>query len=210
MSTYISLTKPSGYSPAFVRKMVAIQEPLKNILRKVGKKSVSLRDVIILYKLLKDIQWLSKQEKEEFQDPNTAILFDTWNDMKPHFNKSFLLGYESILDPVFNFAALKIDYDTFYNGVFKRFFGELLRRGYQFPEHNRPSDHLWYKIPPETKERLIKSFDDNYSLYLERCKTIDEKFGESEESLEQKVYRLELCKNRILADFEREVVAWEM
>ena len=199
----------NGYGGGWVQQMIDIQAPLKIVLRKISKGGISLNDAGTLITLIEKIQELPKLEKDKVKDPNSAILLGIWGDMKGQFERKFLQNYEDVLDPVVNFAISKIDYDSLYKGLFSHFLGEILRRGYRFPGHNRPSSTLWKDIPPSTRERLVTSLNSNYLLYRERCKTIDEKFGMCIEGTQHKASRYEQYINRVLTDFEREVVAWE-
>jgi len=197
------------YGGGWVKKMIGIQEPLKFVLRKIGLGKLSEDDAKVLITLLKEIQELPKLERGKVSDPNTAILLDIWEDAKKHLSFGFLASYENVLDPVINFCASKIDYDQFYKGLAYWFLGEMLRRGFQFPGHNRPSSQLWHTIKPETRESLSASIKNSYNILQDRLKVIEEKLGDSPEARQHKASRFEQFINRILTDFERAVKAWE-
>lgn len=198
------------YGGGWVKKMISIQDPLKFVLNKITKGQLSQEDAGVLLTTLKNILELPPLEPDKVFDPNTRILIETWRDIRDQYLSQEFKEYNGFYEPIINFIASKIDYDSFYRGLVNRFLEELLRRGWQFPGHNRPADRRWWhQIPPDTKERLLKSIQDNYNLLQDRLKAIDEKFGDSDEGKVHRQSRFEQFQNRVLNDLEREVHAWE-
>lgn len=202
--------KPMGsYGGGWVQKMLNIQQPAKLILRKMGLGSISLEEAQVLIQLLKEVSALPRLERDKVRNPNTIILLDTWEESKRHLTKDFLNLYEPILDVVVNFIASKFDYDGFYEGLGNWFLGEMIRRGWQFPGHNRPNSILWDGIPLATRARLVQSLQSNYELLQTRLKSIDDKLSKDDPvGNAQRASRFEQFVNRVLVDVEREGVAW--
>ncbi len=197
------------YSRGWVQKMIDIQEPLKVLLRKIGRREITVKDVATLITLLKEISELPPLTKDKVRNPNTRIIFDIWEDAKEHLLKDFYNSYKHILNAIFNFVVSKIDYDGFYNDFGNWFLGEMIRRGWDFPGQNRPSSQLWHTIKPITRDRLVNTITDKYEILQQRYKTIEEKLGESEEAKAHKISRFDQFIRNVLEAFEREVEAWK-
>lgn len=198
------------YGSGWVAKMFNIQEPFKAILRKMGLGVISLAEAEEIIKLLKAVSELPKIEREKVQDPNTAILIDVYAESKKHLTQGFLQSYEPIFDMAFNFGASKLDYDGFYKDFANWFLGEMFRRGWKLPAHNRPNSTLWDSIPLTTRTRLAQSIKDDYDLLQVRLETINSKLGKNDpEGNAQRASRFGQFVNRVLANVEREVVAWQ-
>ena len=184
-----------------------IQKPVKDLLQMIGEeRDPTARDAFKVIKLLKSLMSLKKATRENTSDHGIHILLDIKDDCFKHFNipKVYRVIYEAII----NYAIGKLAFDNWYRGVGDRWYGEMIRRGYPVPGQNRPSSVLWNILPPATRARMGQSIIDNYQLLQDRLLVIDGKLGGQEAKIHRDS-RFEQFANRILTDFEREVIAWK-
>lgn len=198
----------SVYSHGQVQKdLVAnVLEPGKDVLNAIAEKRFAGGYVGMAMQVIRDLQQIPEPTRENTTQPNALILLDIRDECFRHFNLP--KHYLNIFRLFFNFVIGKLGYDNFYHDVVCYVLGEMVRRGWQFPGHNRPSSVLWHTIPSETRARLTGSIKDNYAILQDRLKVIQEKLGDSPEGRIHRESRYEQFAQRVLTDFEREVIAW--
>lgn len=183
-----------------------VQGPLKQVLG-VDSNRLTFGDMRKLFTAFRELMSLPEPTKENCPDIGSHILLDIKDDFFRHLNIGY--AYQVMFRRLIDFVIGKRAYDNFYKQMLDWWIGEMLRRDYPLPGHNRPASVLWHTIPPATKKRLMESINDNYDLLQTRLKTIQEKLGDSDEGNIHRRSRYDQFANRILADVEREVVAWE-
>ena len=184
-----------------------IQNPGKEFLDDVATGRFTLSDIRKGYKILRAMATMPEPDKENTKESNSQILIDIRDEFFRHLN--IPQQYKNIFRLVINYVIAKYGYDNFYKESADWWLGEMLRRGFVLPAHNRPSSVLWDTIPMTTRGRLKESITNNYALLQERLKVINEKFKDSEEGNIHRASRYEQFVNRVLTDVEREVIAWE-
>ena len=196
----------SVYSYGQVQRVLVddILTPTKEVL---GAEKIGFRDIRKLIQVYNDFKNIPEPTKETCPDLGSHILLDIRDDFFTHLNIGGI--YHRMFRRIINFVIGKRAYDNFYKDLMDWWFGEMLRRGWEFPGHNRPSSVLWHTIPPETRKRLEQSIANSYQILQDRLGVIQEKFGDSEEGKIHKQSRYSQFANRILTDVEREVKAWE-
>ncbi len=179
-----------------------VYRPLKHAIVSWSGRELGMKDFV---KAFRGLLSLPDPTKENTFGHNDHILIETRDEMFRHFKD---LYYTKIFRTLINLVIKKYNIDQLYRALLDWWLGELIRRGWQFPGHNRPSSVLWNTLPQETRARLGKSIRDNYQMLQDRLKVIQEKFGDSEEGKIHRVSRMEQFTKRIEGDFEREVIAW--
>ncbi len=172
----------------------------------LATKQFTVKNLPKLLQIIRDLRDLPEPTRDNTHEPNAVILLDIRDECFRHFNLP--ADYMAFFRMFFNFAIGKLGYDNFYRDLLSYVLGEMIRRGWQFPGHNRPSTTLWNTIPLEIKDRLLASIIGNYQILQDRLKVIDAGLGDSPEGKIHRQSRYEQFANRILADIEREVIAW--
>ena len=204
----------SVYSHGATHKTLVdgVQNPFKDAITSLAGTKVGFKTVIRAYK---ELTSLDEPTKDNTEVLNAHILIDIREEFFKHLHsvddKCYWgkYNYAKIFRTIINYGIGKFAYDSLITGIVNWWFGEMIRRGWQFPGQNRPNSHLWHKISPPIEARLRKSIKDNYELLNLRLKTISETMEpNSEESNKHKASRFQQFIDRILNDMELEVESW--
>ena len=192
--------------------MNGVQNPFKDAITSLAGTKAGFK---VLWSAYKELTTLETPTKENTDSPNAHIWIDIRDELFLHINseddKAFWgkYNYATIFRILINYVIGKYAYDNFIKGIADWWFGEMIRRGWQFPGQNKPNSQLWHKITPAIKSRLEKSIKDNYELLNLRLDTINKTMeAGSEESHKHKSSRFQQFIDRILNDMELEVESW--
>ena len=172
------------------RKVIVegIQEPLKDILNNFSDGKLTPKDFLKMYRIYKNMMLLPSPTKDNVNGHNAHITIDARDKFFEHLKRE---RYEKTFRPLFDFAIIKIGFDNLYEDFVSWLLAELIRSGWRFKEHNRPSIYMWKPIPPTIRERLKTKIEGHYEGLKER-------------------QNIEGFFNDVLESFESEVESWNV
>ena len=193
------------YSAGPVQQLIV--EELNAPFVKLVSEGISIKNLGTLRQFLKGLEKLPEPTHEgenAVEKHNSHIMIDLRDRLFLHVKAK-----RGALWRLCNYGIVKYDYDGYYEHV-----GDMLLlwwtlTDWQFPSHNNPSQEVWSPIPEQIKAGLTQSIESNYQLLQTRLSTIKEKLGDGEEARIHGTSRHLQFVNRILNDFEREVMLWK-
>lgn len=174
-----------------------VQNPTKRIILQITNDKFGFRELYQSLKIFKSLLRVPEPTKENIFDPKTRILVDIRDEFFRHFN---CVPYKPIFRIIFNFLIIKHSFDCLYRDILDWIIGQMIARGWSFPNPNRPSSPLWDAITSDIKKEIEKSIREQHDRLMRQYKT---------EGEDRKEARYKAFQEHIIETFEKHIALWK-